>query len=324
MNTERNPLVSVIMPVYNGEAFLAIAIESILTQTFSDFELIIVDDASQDASVEIIRDYAKRDERIRFYQQAKNTVDGGARNLGIAESRGEFIAGMDCDDISVPERLQMQVDFLQSHPDIGGLGVGVAMVDDAMTPLPGWNLDERHAVIVFNMIVDAPAIVRGAIMARRDILASANGYITELGITADYEFFLRLVWEKGIRYANLPALLYIYRRSEASVARLSRALPQPGSEKARREALEKLWGEAPPETLNRFDAVKPGIRLSRSDRRVVRRDCLRLIESMIDHGWVDAADRSLLVEEVNRRLEGTTPRLWQMARHWKRHHFGRD
>ena len=323
MASSCKPLVSVIMPVYNGERFLAVAIESILTQTFSNFEFLIVDDASQDASPAIIRDFAKRDDRIRFFQHAQNTGDGGARNLGIAEARGEFIAGMDGDDISLPERLQMQVNFLQSHPKIGAVGVGIVMVNDAMMPMSGWKLDERHAVIVFDMLVGDPGIIRGAIMARRDIIASASGYISELGSSADFEFFLRLVWEKDIRYANLPALLYVYRRSDASIGRQSRAHPKPGSEKGRREALEKLWGKAPPETLNRFDDVKPWTKLSMRQRRIVHRDYLRLIDSMIEHGWVDQADGPLLIEEANRRLEGASPRLWQMLLHWKRHHFGR-
>lgn len=323
MDSSDKPLVSVVMPVFNGERFLAVAIESILTQTCSDFELIIVDDASQDASAEIIRDFAERDDRIRFFQQAQNTGDGGARNLGIAESRGEYIAGMDCDDISLPERLQMQVEFLQSHPEIGGVGVGVAIVDDAMTPRPGWTLDERHAIIVFEMLVGGPAIIRGAVMIRRHLLLGIDGFNSAFRFDSDFELFLRFVWKKGLRYANLPALLYIYRRSEASVARQSRAQPKPGTEKARRAALEKLWGEAPPETLDRFDDVRPWIKLSWRDRRIVRRDYLRLIKSMIENGWVDEADRALLVDEANRRLEGTTPRLWQMFLHWKRHRFGR-
>ena len=323
MDSSGKPLVSVVMPVYNGEAFLAVAIESILTQTFSDFEFIIIDDASQDASAAIIRDFAERDDRIRFFQHERNRGEGGARNHGIAESRGEYIAGMDCDDISLPERLQMQVDFLQAQPDIGAVGVGQAMVNDHLRPRPGWTIfDERHAIIVFEMLVGGPAIARNAIMARRGILASAAGFKADR-LGSDYEFYLRLVWEMGIRYANLPALLYIYRRSDASVARLSSTEPVTGRDKGRREALEKLWGEAPPAILHRFDGVKPGAKLGWSDRRVVRRDCLRLIESMIDHGWVDADDRTLLMDEVNRRLEGTTSRLWQTFLHWKRHRFGR-
>ena len=104
------------MPVYNGEKYLAEAIESILTQTFADFEFVIVDDGSQDGSAAIIRDYAKRDERIRVIRHERNQGVTTARNSGIAASRGEFIAAMDHDDISLPQRLEKQVDFLQSHP----------------------------------------------------------------------------------------------------------------------------------------------------------------------------------------------------------------
>lgn len=316
------PLVSVTMPVYNGERFLAVAIESILTQTFSDFELIVVDDGSQDSSADIARQFADRDDRIRFIQLERNQGHAVARNRAIEEARGQFIAGMDCDDISLPERLQMQVDFLQSHPEIGALGVGVAIVDEAMVPRIGWNLDERHAMIVFEMIVGGPAIVRGAIMIRRHLILGGDGYNSAFRIGPDFELFLRLVWAKEIKYANLPALLYIYRRSDESQNRESRDYLNVTKETARQQALEQLWGEAPDETLHRFDQVRPWIKLSWRDRRLARRDYIRLIESMIDHRWVDAADRSLLMNEVNRRLESTTPRLWQMSCHWWRHHFG--
>ena len=105
------PAVSVIMPVYNGERFLAEAIESILEQTFTDFELLIVDDASQDGSLQIIREYAARDDRILVIPSESNLGIADARNLGIRRAIGDYITTMDCDDISLPRRLQMQVDL---------------------------------------------------------------------------------------------------------------------------------------------------------------------------------------------------------------------
>ena len=119
------PLVSVVMPVFNGEKFLVEAIESILSQTFTDFELIIVDDGSTDGSADIIRAYAEQDSRIRFVQLAENMGEAGARNAGIAVASGKYIAAMDCDDISLPERLRMQVEFLESTSPIDGVGSGV-------------------------------------------------------------------------------------------------------------------------------------------------------------------------------------------------------
>ena len=116
------PAVSVILSVYNGEKYLAEAIDSILAQTFSDFELIIVDDGSSDSTASIARAYAQRDSRIRFMQLARNMGLADARNHGIAAARGEFATMMDADDISLPQRLEKQVGFLRANPAIGGRG----------------------------------------------------------------------------------------------------------------------------------------------------------------------------------------------------------
>ena len=120
------PLVSVIMPVYNGEKYLAEAIDSILATDRSLISsYLIVDYGSQDKSAEIIRSYEKRDRRIRFFQLERNMGAAVARNRGDLQLQSWRLTllGMDCDDISLPERLQKQVVFLQSNPDIGAVGV---------------------------------------------------------------------------------------------------------------------------------------------------------------------------------------------------------
>jgi Glycosyltransferases, probably involved in cell wall biogenesis len=110
-----SPKVSVIMKVYNGERFLREAVDSVLSQTFTDFEFLILDDGSQDSSAEIIKSYT--DERIRLIQNAENQGIVAGQNQLIAEAKGEYIAVLDCDDISYPDRLQRQVEFLDSHPN---------------------------------------------------------------------------------------------------------------------------------------------------------------------------------------------------------------
>ncbi len=163
-------LVSVIMPVYNGEKYLAEAIDSILVQTFTDFELLIVDDGSQDGSAEIIRSYEKRDRRIRFFQLEENMGAATARNRGISAAGGEYVTSMDCDDVSLPERLQKQVDFLQSNPNIGGLGTCARMVhEDLKTTIGNFNVPQQHAHIALNMFVGA-SFVGATVMLRRHFL----------------------------------------------------------------------------------------------------------------------------------------------------------
>ena len=116
MSDHGKPLASVVMPVYNTEKYLAEAIESILAQTLTDFEFIIIDDGSSDGSAEICRSYVKRDSRIRLIELAENGGEFTARSLGLAEARGEFLVGHDSDDLCLPDRLEKQARFLQSNP----------------------------------------------------------------------------------------------------------------------------------------------------------------------------------------------------------------
>ena len=316
------PLVSVVMPVYNGERFLPEAINSIITQTFSDFEFIIVDDGSSDGSAAIIQAYDERDARVSFVQLAENVGEAGARNAGIAVAKGDFIAAMDCDDISLPDRLQNQVDFLEANPEIGGVGVGAAVVNEDLTPRFTYTLPTCHPFILLSMMVGGSALLYASIMVRRTFFESSGGYDPRIGFGLDFELFMRLIWDKGIRYANLPTLLYLYRRHEASTSHNRQSWPSPGATLARSRALELLWGEAPEGTVDLFMKVRPGMKLSWQERRLARRDILRLIESMVDASWVDQGDRPLMLAEMHRRLEGTTPRLWQMFLHWWRYRIG--
>ncbi|MGH9429256.1 MAG: glycosyltransferase family 2 protein, partial [Terriglobia bacterium] len=123
-----SPCVSVIMPVHNGERFLAEAIESILSQALSDFEFLIVDDGSTDHTRDIVLSYG--DHRIRYFRLGANEGVSVARNVGIYKSCGDYIACMDSDDISMPERLERQARFLDSHTDAGLVACGYEIMDE--------------------------------------------------------------------------------------------------------------------------------------------------------------------------------------------------
>src|ERR1700719_1618949 len=121
--------ISVVMSVFNGQAFLVEAIESILGQTFRDFEFVIVDDGSTDSPPEILNRFAKQDERIRIHRHA-NKGRAESLNIGIALANGEYIARMDADGISLRIRLEEQVRFMEEHPDVGLLGGGFELISD--------------------------------------------------------------------------------------------------------------------------------------------------------------------------------------------------
>ena len=127
------PLVSVIMSVYNGEKYLVQAIDSILNQTYQNFEFIIIDDCSTDNSSHILQEYAQKDSRIKIIKKEKNIgIKGFIKNLnlGISIAKGKYIARMDADDISLPERFQKQVDFLENNPEITLVGAQLNLINE--------------------------------------------------------------------------------------------------------------------------------------------------------------------------------------------------
>ena len=319
MTHSRSPLVSVIMSVYNGEKFVAEAIDSILGQTFTDFEFIIIDDGSQDRSSEIIRAYQADDERIRFVKFADNEGMANTRNHGMTLSSAEFIAMMDCDDVCLPERLQKQVDHLRRHSAIGVLGAGAQAVDEDLRSLYAFNLPEHHALIVYNIFV-ASFLIHPTVMMRRELLQSVGGYERDSQTAIDVELWTRLMWRT--RFANHPETLLLYRRHPAQHHTTRDAAMKQQAREARARLLTRLWGEAPRETLDRFERMRMDESLPWLERRKARADMTRLLDAMIAAGVIDADDRRIVAAHIQRRLEATTPRLWQKFCYWRRHRFG--
>ena len=311
------------MPVYNGEQYLAEAIESILTQTLADFELIIVDDGSQDNSAEIIRAYMKRDGRIRFFQLAENVGAGEARNCGMEAAEGKYLTFMDCDDISLPQRLQMQATFLDSHPDIGAVGVEGQLVSaDLSTVTHYFHLPQHHELILLDMFVGVGLIYATVMLKLADVRA-IGGNEEGRRHGEDRELPWRLLYKLKIKFANLSENLYLYRWHDHSTS-LNRDSSQRAEAAAVYERmLCQLWGEAPAETLDRFFRMAQGGKLGWLDRRAAKHDMTRLIDAFASHGLVELDELPLLADEAKRRLEGTMPRLWQKFLHWRRHRLRR-
>jgi len=225
MTDQRKPLVSVVMPVYNTEKYLAEAIESILAQTLTDFEFIIVDDGSSDGSPAISRSYAERDSRIRLIELPENLGDGPARGAGLAAAGGEYVAWQDSDDISPPDRLDKQARFLQCNPEIGAVGVYARSVTADLQPLHNREQPTRHAQIMLGHYVGAwsEAFTYAALMTRRKLLLEAGGYDFSLAYCSDCDLMTRLFGRTT--FANIPEHLYIHRRRPGQ--RTTHDNPQP-------------------------------------------------------------------------------------------------
>ena len=315
------PVVSVVMPVFNGEKYVAEAVESILTQTFTDFEFIIVDDGSRDQSAEIIRDYERQDDRICFLQLEENGGHAAARNRGIAAARGDYIATMDCDDISLPKRLEKQAAFMDRCPRIGLLGAQARYVDKDKKLLTVTDLPRRHALISIRLFFSA-YLVHSATMIRRSLLDVVGGYDENYYNAPDLELYTRLLSVAKARFANLPEILSVYRVHEQSIrhnldsaGRLRQVMPL-------RRMLEQLGIKTPAATLKRFSDTRPYNVRSWTERRLAKRDYRRIAAAFIANDWVDAEDEQLLIDYIDRKCGHLSPRLWQMFCHWRRHRFG--
>lgn len=207
-------LVSVIMPVYNAEKYLKESIESILQQTYSNIELIIIDDGSKDNSIEIIKNY--KDERVRSFYFA-NSGCSKQRNYGLYKASGDIIALMDADDISEKTRLENQIDFLKSNQDIKILGTNCLVVDENGKKMHYKEYPEFHNEIEFVAPILSP-ICHPSIMTYKKILLEINGYAEDLVVAGDYDLILRLL-RRGYKIHNYQKNLYRYRISNNSLSR---------------------------------------------------------------------------------------------------------
>ena len=185
-----NPVVSVIMPAYNGEKYISEAIESIINQTYQIWELIIVEDCSQDNTLEIIKRYLN-DPRIKLYQNDRNIGIAGSRNKAIQMSTGEYIAIQDDDDISYPERLEEEVMFLDKHPDIDAVAGYWMKVDENGKEIIFIQNAYKNPKYVRAHLMLQDCIGNGSAMFRRDFVIRNNLFYQDnmLGME-DYRFWI--------------------------------------------------------------------------------------------------------------------------------------
>ncbi len=198
--------INVVMSVYNGERYLRQAIDSILNQTFTDFEFIIVDDGSSDSCAEIIHSY--KDPRIRFVQQ-QNSGLAAALNKGIKLCKSKYIARMDADDISHPDRLFVQYAYLEAHPDIDILG-GHAYLIDENGQYCGEKRKPTDGAVIAKSIEYACPLIHPTYMVKATVYLELNGYRPVFMAGQDYDFLLR-AFDAGKNIANMDQYLLDYR-----------------------------------------------------------------------------------------------------------------
>jgi glycosyltransferase involved in cell wall biosynthesis len=199
------PIVSVVTAAYNVEAYAAEAVESILGQSFRDFEFLIIDDGSTDGTLAVLRRYAEQDSRIRLWSRQNLGIVASANEL-IDRARGEFIARIDADDVAMPDRLECQVNHLRDHPQCLAVGSQALLIDPEGDPLCTWFTSQARGGL----------ICHGTSMIRRHALIEVGKYNPRFPLASDLDLFLRLA-EHG-RLDNIPKTLLKYRMHLGSVS----------------------------------------------------------------------------------------------------------
>ena len=201
------PTVSVVMVVCNVERFLAEAIESVLAQTFRDFEFLILDFGSTDNTKSIVSSYAKRDFRIKLHEIPHCGLSE-ARNAVSFLSQGRYVAVQDADDVSLPDRLLAEVQFLDSHPKVGVVGTATQWVDSKANPLWIHRVPTQDSEIKEALLTRCP-FIQASVLLRREAFISVGGYRLPFAPAEDYDLWIRI--SEHFECANLEQVLVKYR-----------------------------------------------------------------------------------------------------------------
>jgi glycosyltransferase involved in cell wall biosynthesis len=212
----RAPLISVILPVYNGEPYVADAVRSIQNQTLADFELLAIDDGSADGSATYLARAAARDPRISVTPNPNRGLVE-ALNLGLELARGEFIARMDADDVSAAIRFERQIEFMNASPNIAVVGSALTLIDSVGGAVGEIDYPTDPVLVHKALECMECAVAHCSAMARRSVITAVGGYRETFRHAEDYDLWLRVA--EHYRIGNLPERLISYRCHAGSVSR---------------------------------------------------------------------------------------------------------
>ena len=207
-------LVSVVLAVFNGESHLSLALDSVLAQSFAEFELIIIDDGSHDATPDIIRRYSS-DSRVRCIRNEQNLGLSRSLNIGIGAARGKYIARLDADDIAEPDRLRQQVEFLQNNYPTVLVGSWARHIDSNGAELSIHKLPSNDSELQWLLFFVCPFYHSAVMFDRSKVVENVGLYNNKLSYSMDYEYWFRIASRFAV--ANINSVLISYRETDNSM-----------------------------------------------------------------------------------------------------------
>jgi glycosyltransferase involved in cell wall biosynthesis len=306
------PIVSVVMPVYNGQTFLSVAIESVLVQTFSQFEFVIIDDGSTDRTPEILSGFEAVDKRIRVIRQENKGIVA-ALNNGIKNSSAEIIARMDADDISLPDRLSEQVEYLNKHSEVSVVSCFSQMVDKTGKVIHGIDsFPITHNEILWKLCFSNP-IVHPGVMFRKDVFQKVDGYRNGFLQAEDYDLWVRLA--QITCFYSIPKILIQIRKHSNNITSVNvdeclqnsikisqRAMSQLLSQEVPIEKVKPFWERTDDnlQSVNILGDIRKlfllNYRLKKGEYVYIKRDTIRRMANLAHINSFNMESTQILVE----------------------------
>ncbi len=299
--------------MYNGEKYLSEAITSILTQSYGDFEFLVINDGSMDRSDEIVLSFS--DPRIKLVRNEKNLGLIATLNRGLDLAKCQYIARMDCDDISLPNRFAKQLAFLDANPAVAALGTGYGLIDDEGAFLGAHTHPQRNPELLWSLPFYSP-IIHPSVMMRTGVIKDVGGYRNEALYCEDYDLWWRV--SRVAQLGNLRDILILLRKHDESVTKTNFMNHVRNSDRVRMAIVsDRLVKEISVESVStlRTDGVgvegdlqaselicllyksfKTSEHLTRNERRVIRRDAgIRIMNAIRQRYWHPTRLRYLVI-----------------------------
>jgi glycosyltransferase involved in cell wall biosynthesis len=302
------------MAVHNGERYLREAIESILHQTFGDFELIIVDDGSTDSSPDVFTRYQKSEDRLRVYQQENQGLTVSL-NKALGLARGKYIARMDADDISLPERFSEQIGFLEAHREVGLVGSWAQYIDHEGCSLAVWQNAAEHGCLKWRLCFNN-VFAHSSVMMRRDVVQGVGGYDLALRYSQDYDLWCRM--SDVARLSSIQKVLVLFRLHGEKVSEVHKIEQKRSSLGISQRVVSALLErDIPVEMIKSFRKELYG---SIDDALRYSKTLNQLYEAFVHKNQLAAREKHWIRRDAARMLwkmarpKIRDPRVWQVMR----------
>ena len=295
------PKISVLMSVYNGERFLREAIDGIMHQTLSDFEFIILDDDSRDNTRQILEEYAAEDQRISVIRNERNLGLTRSLNKGLKFCCGKYVARQDADDVSMPDRLENQVEYLENHPEVGVVGSWVAIIDENGRGGFIRKYPTSPAMVKWSLYFKN-SLAHSSVLIRRSLLEE-TAYSSEVSYSQDYDLWARL--SERTEFANIPQVLYKSRKHDEMISVRYRDEQRQTGNMVRQQLISNTLGEKV--SLSLIMALKRATKkqVLECDEEVlgvanlIKRLCQQYVA---DHKEFDKDEKGRISREAARRI----------------------